>query len=370
MTEDLKYKIGFSMISGNNLSFAEKLLARCGSEEQYFKLTSSELSALGLTVESIRSDAKRKALLDLAEKEIDFILRNQIEPLYFRGPCFPSRLRNCEDAPVMLYQLGQTDLERPHFISVVGTRNATPYGIDMTTRIIRDLSERLDNLVIVSGLAYGIDVAAHKAALQYGLPTIAIVAHPLNTLYPADHRDVAVRILRQGGAIITEYPSSAPVHKANFLARNRIIAGISDVTIVVESDAKGGSLATARYALEYNRDVYAVPGRITDKYSRGTLELISNNSAALFTSVDDLIAGIGWQSKNMPGEQLSLPIVMTENEKALHDFLMANPASTITEIMSAVPLSPSLIKDTLFTMEMKDLVMVVAGGKYAAIAAE
>ena len=366
--EGLRYHIGFSMIKNLNLRLAETLLTRIGSEEAFFTMESHALKSLSQLPEALCTDKYRQELLERARKEENFILSNDIETLYFNGRYYPSRLKNCEDGPVMLYLLGSVNLEAKHIISIVGTRHATPYGIDITSRIISGLAERLNDLVVVSGLAYGIDVAAHKAALDNDIPTIAVNAHPLNTVYPADHRGVAVQMVRKGGGMLSEYNTTDMVHKGNFLARNRIIAGISDVTIIVESDSKGGSLVTARLAQEYNRDVFAVPGRITDKYSRGTLCLIANNKAQIFTDVDEFIEELGWQTHVERIErELPLEIDLSPEQQSIYDFLTAHPASRVFDIVNGTGLPIGSLKNLLFEMEMNDLVISMAGGLYSAL---
>lgn len=353
------------MLKNINGANARHILNHCLSEEKlftdYHTVSSFPFSKIFSGPEEI------EALLNRAEKELRFIFGNNIGTLYFEDVNYPSRLLNCEDCPVMLYRLGSTNLESRHVVSIVGTRHATPYGIDITNRIVRELSEKLEDLVIISGLAYGIDVAAHKAALDCGVPTVAVLANPLNTIYPADHRGVAVKILQNGGALLTEYSTSHETHKVNFLARNRIIAGISDVTIIVESDVRGGSLATARMALEYNRGVYAVPGRITDKYAGGTLNLIANNAARIYLSAEQIIEDMCWETKKGAGEQLKLSVEMSPDEKTIHDFLIANPGSRHQDISVATSMSHSTLKDILFTLEMKDLVISMPGGRYSAL---
>lgn len=367
MSDDLRIRIAFSMVRNLNAELAGQLLTRVGDESSLFTKTSSELNAIGRLPDTLLSADYRNDLMRRAEIEERFVLSNDIQCRYFTDVTYPSRLSNCDDGPVMLYQLGCTDLESQHIVAVVGTRHATPYGVDVTSRIVHDLAERLDDLVIVSGLAYGIDVAAHKAALDAGVPTVAVVAHPLNTIYPADHRGVAVQMLRQGGALVSEYSTTDQVHRANFLARNRIVAGLADCTIVVESDTKGGSLVTAGLAQAYNREVFAVPGRLTDRYSRGCIDMISGNRAHIYTGADDLIAEMGWTKRAEAGEQLTMAVELSPHEEQIIEFLTRNPASRINDIMLATEIPAGQLKDLLFNMEMKDLVISMAGGKYSAI---
>ena len=365
--DNLRFSLAFSMLKNININIADALLARIGSIENLFSMSAEELKAIGRFPEYIHSENTRKELLEKASKEEDFILQNDISVLYYKSSCYPSRLLNCSDGPVLLYQLGHTNLEARHIISIVGTRRATPYGIEMTNRIVRDLAERLDDLVIVSGLAYGIDVAAHRAAMDCGLRTVAVMANPLNTIYPADHRSVAVKILKTGGSLLTEYSTSHEVHKINFLARNRIIAGISDVTIVVESDQRGGSLVTAGLAMDYGREVFAVPGRLTDKYSRGALELISANRAHIYTDANDMISELGWESIPGEGEQMTLAMELNPVEQKICEFLTSHPASRVNEIMIGTEIPKGQLMDSLFNLEIKDIIVSLAGGKYSVL---
>lgn len=367
MTDRLKFEIAFSLVRNMNSGLAKQLLTRLGSEDVFFSMSESELAALCRLPEPVRNAAYRDTLLKMADKELRFIVANEIKTLYFDTPQYPERLNNCNDGPVMLYKLGEANLDARHVVAIVGTRNATPHGLEITRRLVRDISERLEDVVIVSGLAYGIDVAAHKAALEFGLPTVAVTAHPLNTIYPADHRGVAVNILKEGGAILTEYSTSHEVHRANFLARNRIIAGMSDVTIVVESDLKGGSLVTAGLAMEYDREVFAVPGRLTDKYSKGTNNLIASDKARIYTSIEDFMSEMGWAAKSEEGEQLILKLELNEHEQQVFDYLIQNPAKRLNDIMLATGLHAAQLKEILFNLEMKDIVMSMAGGKYSAL---
>lgn len=367
MKDSLRTKLAFSMVKNINTEVAGKILARTGGEDAFFSMSSSELASITGIAPQILSEQKRSSYMERAVNEEKFIYSNNISTAYFTDGGYPSRLLNCNDAPVMLYRLGEADLEARHVIAIVGTRHATPYGIEMTNRIVRELAEKLDDLVIVSGLAYGIDVAAHRAALDNDVPTVAVSAHPLNTIYPADHRGVAVSILRKGGALVTEYSTSHEVHKANFLARNRIIAGLSDLTIVVESDVRGGSLVTAGLAAAYNREVFAVPGRISDKYSQGTNALIASNRAHIFLNSRDLIDEMGWETTESETDSPRLPLEMTQNEQKIHSFLQNHPASSVNDIMVATNIPAVTLKDLLFTMEMKDLVMSMAGSRYSAL---
>jgi DNA processing protein len=253
-------------------------------------------------------------------------------------------------------------------IAIVGTRHATAYGVEFVNRLVKNLAEQLDDLVIVSGLAYGIDIAAHRAALTEGVPTAAVLAHGLNTIYPADHRSAAKRIIGEGGMLITEYKSSSATHKGNFLARNRIVAGLCDAVIVVESDSRGGAMSTARIADAYNREVMAVPGRVSDTYSRGCNELIANRTASIIRDAEDVMNIMGWSAKPKAGTQKEMFADITPTEQKIIDYISANPDATVNEICVGLSMPYSQLSSELFEMEMKDQIIVLPGGKYGVIA--
>lgn len=366
--DPLVARIAFSKIKGLNHSTAQRLLSLIGSPENFFTLTTNALSAT-CRLDSRVCDANyRMSLLNEAEREAAFVTEKSIVARFIDTDAYPNRLSDCDDAPAMLYSIGKCNLNSLHFVAVVGTRHATPYGLDFVNHLVADLAERIDNLVIVSGLAYGIDVAAHRAALDNNIPTIAVVAHGLNTIYPADHRATAAKIVNSGGAIVTEYTSDATIHRSNFLARNRIVAGLSDAVIVVESDIKGGALATARIAAAYNREVFAVPGRTTDTYSRGCNDLIANQAASIIRSADDLIEALNWTSRPKAFSQQELAFDMTPEQKAVADYIVTHPDHTVNDICIGLGIPFSQLSAMLFEMEMSDMLMTLPGGRYAVTA--
>ena len=354
------------MIRGLNISSGNALLERVGSEDDFFRLPSNELKLLSRLKEDIITDGYRRHLLEKARDESRFIYANNIGTHYFKDKDYPKRLLDTPDAPALLYKLGDGSLDSRYTVGVVGTRHATPVGCKITEDLVRDLAEALgSDVCIISGLAYGIDVTAHKAALKAGIPTIAVMAQPLNTIYPADHRGVAVRIIKEGGALVSEYPTSAKVHQSFFLARNRIIAGLSDVVIVVESDYRGGAMTTARIAGDYNREVMAIPGRLTDKYSNGTNRLIASQRAIMYTDTDSLIENMNWvKSTSMPVEQ-KLILSLTDAQKTVLDFITDNPDLTINEIVRQTHIPFSRLSETIFELEMADYIISLPGGRYA-----
>ena len=255
----LTYRIAFASLQGMGIDLARKLLDVVGNEERFFSMKEKELRALTRGRSKIYTDDYRSDCLQRAVKEEEFVRNHGIGATYFTDEAYPHRLQEAPDAPAMIYTLGKCDLESAHVVSVVGTRHATQYGIRFCDTLIADLAQRLPDLVVVSGLAYGIDIAAHRAALKHSVPTVAVLPRGLNRIYPASHRSDAIGIVKQGGMLLTDYTSQDAVQKSNFLARNRIVAALSDCTVIVESAGSGGALVTASLAMSYNRDVMAVP---------------------------------------------------------------------------------------------------------------
>ena len=359
------YLIAFASLRSINRRLAEGILSRTGDEATFFTLPESKLSAIMGCSNRLFDSDYRAELMQRARNEARFIDENRIHTLYFRNSDYPSRLTECDDAPLMLYTLGECDINASHMISIVGTRHATPYGIDFVTRLIDDLAAKLDSPpVIVSGLAYGIDIAAHRAAMNAGLPTVAVLAHGLNTIYPAAHRNAAAEIVHKGGMLVTDYMSKSVMHKGNFVARNRIVAGLSDCLVVAESAEKGGALITAGIAAAYNRDVMALPGRTSDKYSRGCNRLIASNVAALIDGADALIEAMQWKSKPTEGTQEELPVTMSPDEQSIADYLTANGEGCINEMCVTLGIPISRLMTTLIDMEFKGIIITYPGGKY------
>lgn len=370
MDTQLLRRIAFSQVKGLDLSRARQLAGLAGGVDAFFDLPARQLWQLVGTRKDYCSDTARAHCIDAAAAEIPFLEKNGVDALYYEDEAYPRRLLECDDAPALLYRLGQCDLNARHVVSVVGTRRSTAYGSRFTADLIAGLAERLDGLVVVSGLAYGIDVAAHRAALQAGVPTVAVVAHGLRTLYPADHREVARNIVDRGGAIVTEYTSSAPVHRGNFLARNRIVAGLADALVMVESDVKGGAMVTASIASAYNRDVFALPGRVTDRYSRGANALIQANKAMILRDADDLVDAMNWQVKPQPGSQGEFNFAsetlpeLSPDKAAIIEHLRKHPSATVNDMAADMGLPYRQLSARLMEMEMDDLLTALPGGTY------
>lgn len=357
-------KIAFASLRGITAGLAGEILSRIGDEETFFRTPERQLSALMGCSSRLFDDSYRREVLEKAHSEYDFIIQNHVNTIYFRDSCYPSRLTECDDAPLMLYGLGECNLNSAHIVSIVGTRHATPYGTDFVIKLVKDLSEKLDNVVIVSGLAYGIDIAAHRAALHCGVPTVAVLAHGLNTIYPAAHRSTAVDIVRSGGMLLTDYMTGESIHKGNFVARNRIVAGLSDCTVVAESAAKGGALITAGIAAAYHRDVAALPGRTSDRYSQGCNRLIADNVAAIVTDADSLIAMMRWTPKPAEGEQQTIALTLTPEEESIVEYLACHGEGDINMLCVELNMPMHRLMPTLVDMEFKNIILTYPGGKY------
>lgn len=361
----LLYRIAFASMRGLTPALARAILARTGTEERFFSLTAEQISAsLGFRNRLFDRSLRDKALRE-AEDEVKFIERGNIQASYFTDPTYPTRLLECDDAPLMIYTLGDCDLNDARIVSIVGTRHATSYGTSFVDDLVKGLAEKsADPVVIVSGLAYGIDVAAHRAAISAGLPTVGVLAHGLNTIYPAMHRDTAARMVRAGGMLLTDYRSADAIHRGNFLARNRIVAGLCDCLVVAESDTKGGAMVTARLAAAYSRDVFALPGRVSDRFSRGCNKLISDCVAQLVASPDDLIESMRWPVKKPEGTQTSLFPELSPEEQAVIDLLAQKSEATLNDISASIDIPVPRLMGLLIDMEFRRLLLAIPGGRY------
>ena len=366
LPDNLVYRMAFASLRGMNFVLAREFLSRLGSEQAFFEATESSLSVMNGGIRSrLFSRSYRDEALDLARRELDFVAANSISAIYHTDEAYPHRLHEADDAPLMLYGIGSANLNTPASIGIVGTRHATAYGTGFVDKLVATLARRMAiKPIIVSGLAFGIDIAAHRAALREGLPTVAVLAHGLNTIYPAQHRTAAIEIARSGGMLITDYRSSDAIHKGNFLARNRIVAGMVDCLIVVESGAKGGALITARIADGYSRDVFAVPGRLGDKFSTGCNRLIASSQAHLLTGADDLIEAMRWPVRDQEPAQLELFPVLSPEDEAIIDILAERGEARPAEIAIATGMPVGKIMASLVELEFKGRVTAFPGGLY------
>lgn len=303
-----------------------------------------------------------------AEEEILFCEKNHIRCLTLQDKDYPARMRECDDAPLVLFYRGNADLNARYVINMVGTRRATPYGEDICTRFLSDLSCLCPDALVVSGLAYGIDIHAHRAALQHQFKTIGVLAHGLDRIYPAVHRKTAVAMLEQGG-LLTEFMSGSHPERHNFIKRNRIVAGMSDATIVIESAEKGGALITAELAGSYHRDCFAFPGRYNDACSIGCNQLIKTNQAMLITSAEELVKAMNWQSTltETPGREIQRELFpeLGKEEAQIVDRLRKTPDGLqINTLVVETNIPVHTMSALLFELELKGVVRALAGGVY------
>ena len=304
-----------------------------------------------------------------AEAELEFCQKHGIQPLPMNDEHYPARLRECDDAPLMLFYRGNADLNQQRVINIVGTRHCTAYGKDVISRFVRDLKSLCPQLLIVSGLAYGVDINAHRAALENGYETVGVLAHGLDQIYPPRHRETAVKMISQGG-LLTEFFTQTNADKVNFVRRNRIVAGMSDACILVESAARGGGLITARLSRDYNRDVFAFPGRVGDEYSEGCNNLIRNNGAALITSAQDFVEAMGWitdaqlNEARQKGIERQLFPSLSPEEMQIVGALHKQNDQQINMLSVTSNLPVARLTAILFEMELKGVVKVLAGGTY------
>jgi len=364
MDPELQYKIALSMLPGIGGVLARNLLAYTGTLEEVFKAQVHTLKKIPGIGDANAQRIKKSDALVKAEKEIEFMEKNSIKASFYTDVDFPRRLKNCVDAPVIIYTKGEMNLDEQRVISIVGTRNATEYGKQVIDELVKSFSERGYKILIVSGLAYGIDIHAHRAALKYELPTVGVVAHGLDLLYPALHRETAKKMQENGG-LLSDFPSGTKIDPQNFVKRNRIIAGLADATIVVESAEKGGALITADIASSYNRDVFAYPGRSGDTYSVGCNQLIRNNGASLINGIDDLEYFMGWEkAEEKQAFQSSLFIELNENEQKVVDLLQKEGELFIDQISSTIQLPVSRVSAMMLTLEFKNVIIALPGKMY------
>jgi DNA processing protein len=357
-------RIALTQIAGIGDVLAKTLVSYCGSVEAVFRQPRRSLEKIpGIGLKTAAAIAGFRDF-EKAEKEAAFAAKHGIRALFYTDPGYPARLGQCMDAPILLYYKGTADLNRARTVAVVGTRNATDYGRQFTARLVEDLAPR--GVIVISGLAYGIDVAAHKAALKHGVETVAVLGHGLDRIYPLVHKSVALGMLKQGG-LLTEYPSCTPPDRENFPARNRIIAGLADAVVVVEAARSGGALITAEIANTYNRDVFALPGRVGETWSEGCNWLIKTNKAVLIESAKDLEYIMGWEEKDAKKKapaQRELFVELTEDERVLSDLLKAKGKTDIDTLCQSVSLPMSKISAALLNLEFKGVLKALPGKMY------
>ncbi|MEO5911952.1 MAG: DNA-processing protein DprA [Pelobium sp.] len=357
------HEIALTMVKGIGDITIRSLVSYCGSAEEVFSSKKQHL----LKIPGIGSKTAdliiHHSSFERAEQELNFIAKYKIEPLFFTSENYPKRLRNCYDAPSMLYFKGKANLNQQKIISIVGTRNATAYGKSFCDKLIAGLKSH--NLLVASGLAYGIDVAAHKASIANDVTTVGVLGHGLDRIYPAIHRPVAEKMLSNGG-LLTEFPSETNPDRQNFPKRNRIIAGMADAVIVIEATRKGGALITAEIANSYNKDVFALPGRADDEFSDGCNFLIKTNRALLITKVEDLEYIMGWfdnssQKKNLEPQ---LFLDLNEEDQKIVKVIQENESIAIDDLQLKLNMPQSKLAMALLNLEMQSVIISLPGKVY------
>ncbi len=361
MSQTLTYRIALTQIPGVGGITARRLISYCGGVEAVFKERAAALKKIPGIGDQIAAAVCSQSFFDRAAEEIRFIEREGIRPLFYQDAAYPARLKECEDSPLLLYVKGNADLNHTRVVAVIGTRNITAYGKERCQTLVRDMQSL--GAMVVSGLAYGVDGCAHETALQHGLPTVAVLGHGLDRVYPHLHQKLARNILREGGALVTDFISGTKPERENFPKRNRIIAGLCDAIVVVEAAITGGALITANIANTYNRDVFAFPGRVNDRYSQGCNKLIRINKAHLIEQVADLQYIMNWDAgnDNRNAQQASLFVSLTPEEKEVAAFLKANPGAGMDQIVSGVPYNLSKTSSILLSLEFKGVVKPLPG---------
>lgn len=363
--KELLSLIALQHIPGVGSITAKRLLEGVGSATKIFEHRTELPTMIPNIQSSLVNALDCPAAHHRAEQELTFIDKHHITCIGFHDEAYPSRLRECDDAPSLLFYRGNTTLNPHRVISIVGTRKCTDYGRERCEELVRDLAAQCPDVLIVSGLAYGIDVCAHRAAIKYGLPTVGVLAHGLDRIYPSVHRNTAAQMVDCGG-LLTEYVSNTEPERTNFLQRNRIVAGMADATVIVESAAKGGSLVTANIANSYGRDCFTFPGRTTDLSSAGCHRLIRHNQAALITSAEDLIEAMMWDVSQKPQavQQSLFPEFNEEEGRVVRALDKYDEGVAINTLVAETGYPVHRLSAVLFELELRDIVRPLAGSIY------
>lgn len=364
----LLYQIALTQIVGVGDSLARVLLSTIGDEEEIFRSSKKTLCTIRGISSKLADQILDRDVLIKSENELNFMIKNKISSYFIKSDDYPYRLKECEDAPLLFYFKGNADLNSTKVISIVGTRKPSNYGISFCANFLSEISDKISPLLVVSGLAYGIDINAHRAALENSIPTVGILAHGLDIIYPAVHRKTAIDMFASGG-LLSEFASGTSPDKFNFVRRNRIIAGLSDATIVVESGIKGGSLITADIANSYNREVFAVPGRIYDKESLGCNMIIEQNKAILLDTVETFTKHMQWDqaiAKNKIESSQQPLSLMSDQENQVYNLLRFNKDNSLhfNIIANQLSIASSELVAILVEMEMKGIIKSKPGNLY------
>lgn len=362
MDHALYYRLALTMVPGISSKIANELIAIFGDAEAVFKTAASAIDPeLGFTetqIQAIQSFLPNEAV----DKELAFLEKHQIKPLFIQDKAYPQRLLHIDDPPLLLFSKGPANLNAKRIISVVGTRNNSEYGKQVTEKIIRELPQ--EDLLIISGLALGIDGIAHRAAITNGIPTLGVLAHGLDEIYPTQHRALSKEMCLQGG-LLTDFRKNSVPNKYHFPRRNRIVAGMADATIVIESGIKGGSLITADLALDYNRVLFAVPGRISDQKSAGCNKLIRYSKAYSYVNTDDFLREMKWWNENYSiAKQQDLFFEPTTDQAKLLAIFKTKSILSLDELQFAAAMTSSQLANALLALEMQYLIRSLPGNRY------
>jgi len=363
MNSELLNQLALTLVPNIGDVQAKILVNHFGDATSIFKAKKSSLEKIEGIGEVRAKSIKEFDDFHLAEHELKFIEKFKIKTLFLTDADYPKRLLNCYDSPTLLFYKGRADLNASKIVAIVGTRSNTDYGKNFTEKLVKDLSEQ--NILIISGLAHGIDAIAHKAALKNNLPTVGVVGHGLDTVYPSANTNLAKDMVKDSGGILSEFFSGTKPDKHNFPLRNRVVAGLSDCTVVVETNIKGGSMITAKLADAYNRDVFAVPGRTTDKVSSGCNHLIKYNKAILLTDAEELLDVLGWKEKKKEKkQQKELFIELSPEEKQIIQLLQEKELVHIDEINLKSGLSSSAAAASILNLELQNVIASLPGKMY------
>lgn len=365
MKTELLYQLALTLVPNIGPVQAKLLLQHCEAEEIFHakKHFLEKIEGIG----PVRAASIKKFNgFARAEQEILFIEKYKIKTLFLTDNDYPKRLLNCYDSPILLYYRGEADLNEKKIISIIGTRSHTDYAKQVTDKLVKDLSAQ--QITIISGLAFGVDALAHKAAVKNGLPTVGVLAHGLDQVYPYEHTGLAKDMIRHGGGLLTEFRSKTKPDKHNFPSRNRIVAGMSDATLVIETDMKGGSMITAELANGYNKDVFAIPGKVTETKSAGCNYLIRSSKAQLITGAGDLLDIMGWAEKNSKKAnykpQKMLFIELTPDERIIIDILKEKDMVPVDEINLRSGLSSGNVAAAMLNLELRNVIVSLPGKLY------
>jgi len=361
------HQVALTFVKNIGPAHAKLLVSYLGGAEKIFTVSKAKMLKIPGIGEKTISQLNLSEALALAEKELAYVEQNGIDVIFYTDSRYPKRLKNCADSPVLLYAKGNADFNGMHVVSIVGTRNATEYGKHLCRQLVEELQQY--NVLVVSGLALGIDVTAHKECIKQNLPTVGVLGHGLDRLYPGQNRSTAEKMI-SNGALLSEYPSGTIPDRENFPQRNRIVAGMADATVVIEAGVKGGALITAEIANSYNRDVFAYPGRVGDDYSQGCNFLIRNNKAQLLTCAADLAYSLGWEipgagKKAQAAEQFMLPIDLSSDEQTIFNILSQTKSPVaIDDLTIKTNLPTSTLAMNLLNMEMQGYIKSLPGKVY------